>query len=379
MADIFYHFKKGFKAYIKNLMPYYFAVFTIALGFLTMIFAGALLVVFNSDSIFYSEEFLNNSPNADSLELLLMFATPANVLIMFIFSFLAVVVSVYLLSGLYGVCLEGVTGKASIKTFFASVFRRGGSYLLSSIVLFMLFGVFLFVLTLPILLVGPNLMLAFSSYLTYTFLLMVTGFLVLPFFFLVPVAVVSGQGVQDSFRQGFDIARKNYFELLVMQSLIFTLFLACFIVSIQLGFLAGFIIGFFLLVPLCIFTKSSYYLDKSVLKKYELPQIESSFPVDIVVSKPRTAEVRKPEQGKPRREKKKPSRAAAKAEESTVSIMGGGAKKRRSGIYMVASSTPITISGKPYKERKRKEAPRKKIPVKKAPAARRPVKAKRRR
>jgi len=367
MADIFYHLKKGVSAYLENILPYYFSVFTILLGFAVMILAGTLLVIFNSESMFYSDVFLNNSSQMELIDILVVLMSSAsNVLIMFIFSFLATVVFIYLFSGLYGVCLEGTRGKAYVRTFFAAVFRRGGSFLLASIVLFILFGVFLFVLTIPIIMLGADLLAVLPSYLAYIILLLVTGFLLLPFVFLVPVAVVSGKGVHDSFRHGINIARRNYFELLVLQSLFFTLFIISFIIGLQINFWLGFILDFFLLVPLILFTTSSYYLDKSVEKRPE-PKLRE-FPVDIVVPKTRTMPVEVPKEKKERKEKeKKPSPAPKKAKEIPVSMISSiGSKKKKRGIYVVASKTPITISGKPYRERKKREAPQKKARKKQA-------------
>ncbi|MBN2095275.1 MAG: hypothetical protein JW727_04455 [Candidatus Aenigmarchaeota archaeon] len=258
MASLLQHFERAFSAYRKNLIPYTFSALLVCFAAVFVMFLGMLVFVLNSESVFYSEEFMNQA-ELDPAVVLLALMTPGNIAILFTFSFLALVAFLYMSAGVYGVCLEGLRGRVSVRAFFSSVARRGGSYLIASLILLgFLMGFIVLAMFVPIFLfVSMPVAAAVQSYLVWFLLIYFLGFLLTPFFFSVLPAIVSGRGIINAFRESMAVGRDNYLELLLLEVLLFTgFFVSALIPYIWAGIL------FFISVPIATFVNCSFYLDR---------------------------------------------------------------------------------------------------------------------
>jgi len=360
MASIFYHLKKALGAYRANLSPYLISFFIVGFSTIFIFLIGILIVLFTSQNIIYSDDFINNVSGAGPAEFLAALATPLNIVVLFTFSALALAAGVYLSSGLCGVCLEGIRGRASMRTFFGTIYRRGSSYLLA---IFSIFVVWLLMIVLSVVPVMFALSLGgiFSEvpfFGMYVILLFAMWFLVAPFVLFVPVAVVWGKNVSEALHQNFLLGRENYFEILALEAIFYAIIIAAELIPY------GFVLQIFLVIPLLLFALSSYYIDISRAKipfeakapatKSKVYRIreDSEFPIETVVPKPRKARL----ESKPihmdkrageilRQEEIKPQpKIASQKPSAPVHLPAKQKKKKKHSVYIVARKAPVRIA-----------------------------------
>jgi hypothetical protein len=350
MANIFQHIRRGFNSYRKNMAPFFFSFFIVCLAFISIILFGILIVLYNSESILYSDEFLNSSGGSNIISLMAAIMTPSNAIILLTFFVLAILIGTYLSSGIYGVCIEGARGKTSIRTFFGTVLRRGGQYLLSALTLFILWALLFIAVIFPVIVVASLFQsVALPIWSIYSMSILVLAMVSSPFVLSVPIAVVWGRSVADSFKQSFSIGRDNYFELLALIAMAAA-------INIGLGIIPiiGALFQVFIVIPTLMFTICSYYLDKaSVRKGFERKaklkegalRVETAIPkagkMRVVKAKVISSVSQAPQETEKTVPEKKPARAKPKA----ITIAPDMAKKRRKkiGVYVVARKRPVRI------------------------------------
>jgi len=376
MANIFQHTKRGLKAYQLNLMPYMFSFASVILAVFSIALFGMLTVLYNSESVLYSDQFLNSSANMDMISLVMAIITPANALILVTFFTLALLAGVYLSSGIYGVCLEGARGTTSVKTFYRMVMRRGGPYLLASLTLFVLWSLLLVALIFPIVVFANLILPSLASVGTiYSVSLLVIMLVVSPLLISVPISVVWGRGIADSFKQSFSIGRENYFEMLALIAM-----MAAVSISLAIIPVVGLLVQIFVVVPVSMFTLCSYYLDKASIKRgfeSKSNEMEGGLAVESVLPKARKIREVKAKIISPANapselpEKIVPEKKPAGVKPKVVIIRPGASKKgkRKASVYVVARKRPVRL--KLPSQRKKAAAMPAKSRAKKA--ARKPV------
>lgn len=347
--------RKGLKAYQANYVPYLFSFFTILIVFAAIILFGIGMILYNSENILNSDEFVNLMSTSDFAAMMLALITPVNILIFLTFLVLSILISAYLSAGIYGVCLEGSRGRAHIKTFFGTILRRGGSYLLASLLIFVLWALLLVALIFPVALVA-SLLNTFSVALfeVYLISMAILVLILTPFVLFVPISVVWGKGISDSFKQSFNLGREYYFEILAFLALIGAINTALGIIP-----LLGSLLQIFLIYPIMFFTLCSYYLDKTSAKKpFEVkpaPKIQEApskrLParakkVRIIETKsgPVREELFK-EESKPEIILPEPSKIPAdKIKPDLMKPLPKRRGRKKASVYIVASKTPIRMS-----------------------------------
>jgi hypothetical protein len=337
---------------------------------------GVLVVLYNSENVLYSDRFLNSSANIDVVSLIAAIITPANAIILVTFFILAMLAGSYLSSGIYGVCLEGARGRTTVKTFYGTVLRRGGTYLLASLTLFVLGSLLLIALVFPIVVFSNLFLPSFAAMgAIYYISLMVVMLLVSPLLIFVPISVVWGRGIGDAFKQSFSIGRENYYEMLALIAM-----MAAMVISLEFIPYIGVLLQIFAVIPVFMFTICSYYLDKaSVRKGFEnrARADEESLPVETVIPKTRKIRVVKARIMDTSTEAPKESAAALPekkqggAKPKVVIITPGKEKgrKRKASIYVVARKRPVRIklaSQKKNSSKAKLKASSRKTPVRKA-------------
>jgi hypothetical protein len=348
--------KKGLHSYRSNFAPYLLSTFIIFLVTLSVILLGVLLVLYNSEGILYSDDFLNNSAGSDLATLAMALFTPTNLLIFLVFFTLAALLAIYLSSGIYGVCLEGAKGKTSLKTFFGTILRRGGTYLIATLTVFVLMLLLMVALIFPVVLTA-SLVQQYSipMFEIYLLSMMVLMLILSPFFLFIPISVVWGNGVSNAFKQSFAIGKENYFEILAFQAILYA-------ISIAVGMLPiiGVILQILIVTPVMLFTLCSYYQDRNSAKKTfeakpksraEIKPIDA--PVEDVISRAKRVPARETKTIVPEMEEVTVPESIAPKKESLSKtkadlIKSASKKKRRkkSGVYIVASKKPIRVSHK---------------------------------
>jgi hypothetical protein len=380
MANIFQHMKKGIHSYRANFAPYLLANFIIFLVAISVVLLGALLVLYNSESILYSDEFLNNSVGSDLATLAVTLFTPTNLLIFLAFFTIAILLGTYLSSGIYGICLEGAKGKTSLKTFFGTILRRGGTYMIATLVMFILMTMLMVALIFPVVLTA-SLVQSYSILLIDIYILSISVLVLIlsPYFMFVPISVVWGKGVTDAFKQSFAIGRENYFEVLALQAILYA-------VSISVGMLPiiGFILQILIVTPVMLFTLCSYYQDRNSSKKTveakpkpkaEVKPLE--VPIEDKIARAKRVPARETKAIVPEMEEVtvpefiEPKKDMAKTKADLIKSASKKKRRKKSGVYIVASKKPIRVSHKGERRTVKKAQTAKKSARK--PALKKPV------
>lgn len=258
MESLSDHLKKSWNAYKRNFSPYFQSVVLIFLVFLVVSSIGILLFALGSPQLFYLDhyEVLADESYWDSLGLF-------DYMMLFGFSFLAILLAVGLAAGIYGMCFEGLRGRATLGTFFTVARRRGFrfvlAYLLVECISLLLLGITYVIVThfgqFLILLTLDELSLVVYLYLFFNLVFF------FPFMVMVPVAVVHSGKVWDSFRTSLRLGKNNYSDLLAAGIIAFT-------AGLLLEYLGivGIVLGVLVFVPVFVFFLVSFFLDRAGVK-----------------------------------------------------------------------------------------------------------------
>ena len=297
--EIFNHFRKAVKAYKNNFIPIALVMLLFLSIYLSIL--SALYFVTPTFLMVKKYDLAENISEEEFNKVLQAYQSIGLILILF---FIAIVVaSVLLHAGFWGLCMEGIKGKANINVFFGAIKEHGFSYFLATLLVLSIFfglGIFclaLFAIFFPIshifalimsliekvillslidqiftlngFILGKfiyfnfickNLIFCYSLFL-YIIVYFLATFLLMPFFIFVPPAIISGKGVLDSLAQSFSLGKKKYFELLLLITLLSISFLISLIPVI------GIALFYFLIIPLASLTICSYYLEISQKRK----------------------------------------------------------------------------------------------------------------
>jgi hypothetical protein len=258
MVEVEKHLKIAFEAYKKNIIPIILSVIIVIAVFFIFIIPAALLIFFENQNISTLETSQYNNLSSSEFQALFLSSSVAFSVLLFILGFL---VALFLSSGLIGVCYYSVKKKVYIDTFFNVVKERGIYYFVATLLVVLLYLLFL----LPFLALFFVFGFGGGVYSTllgiFSILLMLGTLLITPFFMLYAPAVISGKSILESLSQSFNLGKKNYLDLVII---IILFYVFSFVNLIPI---IGFVLQYFFLFPFLQITLCSFYIDKTVTNK----------------------------------------------------------------------------------------------------------------
>ena len=246
MSSIEKHLKIAFKAYKRNIITILFSVFFSIVIFICFLFFSIFLILSGIQNV-QDQQLVQPDLTLNKVQSLFLLDLGNIFFVILILGFSIVIV---LSCGLFGVCYYSVNKKVSISVFFRTIRERIIPYFFAtSLILSIYFLIFLFFLFLSIFVLKISLL--------FSLFILITLLFVSPFLLFYAPAIISGSGAIDSIRKSFSIGEKHYFNLII---LILIFFLLSFIELIPI---VGFIVEYFLLLPLLQITISSFYIEKT--------------------------------------------------------------------------------------------------------------------
>lgn len=240
---VFEYVQRAWEAYKKNAMSFVVAqlVALIIVGIIAGIGIG---IIFGSVGISSLMELTR--PDVLLPRIVSVFSLLAGLGTAIVFFVIALLVCVFLTTGIYGMAAQSLRGKTRVETMFEVAKKRGITGVLNSIVVCIIALVLLIVLV-----AGLGMALPISGFIIG----MILFFLIMIFFSLTfPGIIVDGLGAIESIEKSFNIVKKNYFK-------IFGLLLFYIIVGIVVSFIPilGALISLFVITPMLYISLVFFY------------------------------------------------------------------------------------------------------------------------
>jgi glucan phosphoethanolaminetransferase (alkaline phosphatase superfamily) len=249
MVSLKEHLIIAFNAYKRNFVTLLTSIIIILSVFLIFAIPASFLIASEIEKFSSPESFQYTS---SSFQALFLFSSMG---IAFTLLTLGLLIIIFLTSGFVGLCYYGVKKRVYLNTFLEVTKKRGASYFLATMLIFLIFLIIL----LPFIIFLITLQ--FSEF-TIQSILRAIVFLILPFFVLYGPAIISDKGIMSSIKQSINLGRKNYFNLLALVS-IFIIASLVDQIPIWIISLVGTLLNYFLIFPLFQITLCSFYIDKT--------------------------------------------------------------------------------------------------------------------
>ncbi|MGC9310350.1 MAG: hypothetical protein ACP5E4_01350 [Candidatus Aenigmatarchaeota archaeon] len=301
MANLSKHAGIALKAYRRNVLAYFLSLLFSSSVVLLILVLGFFAVLANSLPAAY-EALVGGG--GDPIFFVNALINPANLILFLLAVTVASFLTFLLSAGLYGICLKGISDRATMRTFFGVIRRRGLPYIVAMSVVSLIWLAIAALFLVPLVL-AEGIFSSAAAYLAYQAFAVIAVSLFLPFFILVPYSVIFGRGASESIRESVSLGRRNYIELLFLG-------LSMFFLSVVLMWppLIGPLANILFVTPMFMFVMASYYLDKSVAKK-PTPGVEAPAPETQAAAKAAPKKER-PQKKAPAKKPSRKSKAAAK-------------------------------------------------------------------
>lgn len=298
MKQLINHIKIAWSSYKKNFVT--IALVLIIIGIINMVLSGFAMVSLlgpENYSDFAMSYFYSGSVIAEQNYETIFELNPPSIesfALAGIFIIIAILISVILQSGLWGIYLESIKGKPHFKIFFEYVKTRGFRYLLAN---FLLMVIFIPILLLFIL---PGIIFPYDIFIFLGFIGTAFIILIIPLFIMTYPTVISGKSVTEALRTSFEIGKKNYHLLLsfLVFSILISLLLyaptiyletyelyGVYYTEYSVVYLLESLLSAFLIVPILLLTLSSIYIEVSGSKKPVVKQVIRKKPTKKVARK----------------------------------------------------------------------------------------------
>ncbi len=252
MINLERYLKIAYKTYKRNFISVIVSVIVILGVFLLFLLPASFLIITQNQNITMPEQTQIGSIDSFSDFQALFLANPLN-----FFIALGLLVSIFLSSGLVGICYHGIKKRVEMKTFFKTLKDRGISYFSATLLILLIF------------------LLIYSSFQATVFFLGIEGsgasllnllaglviLLVSPFFVLYSPSVISGKNAIHSIRESVKLGRKNYLGLFVLIIVFYVLSL------VEIIPVIGLVIECFFLFPLLQIIFCSIYINETKSKR----------------------------------------------------------------------------------------------------------------
>ena len=254
MTEIKKHLKIAYQAYRRNFLPIIISMVIILAVFLLFLFPAAfLMAVQNKTTITFAEA--QHSGIDPSLDFQALFSASYLDLAssVAVFILLGLIATIFLSTGLAGICYYGLKKKVHINLFFQTLRLRGLHYFSATSIILSVFLLFYLPFQITVFFYGiegvvANIIL-FSGSLLLLFLA--------PFFVLYSPSVISGKSVTQSIKESIYFGRKNYKTLLAL-IMIFSVLSLIEIIPVM-----GLIIEYLFLLPLLQIVFCSIYISEA--------------------------------------------------------------------------------------------------------------------